>query len=179
MPNVLCERCEINMCRVQCSKCNKSVCNSCRLQFNKQHICTPCNRRRITPVTVSSIYVNRSHPHWGPTIDLLFNEMYVLAGEPYGIKLNTAIITEYVARYVDLVHVFMITDRYCRIGDHYTCRRTIVDLHAHNPNVIREIPMSLSEVQKESIAAAAMHPKRLQYWLDQGWSEEWDKYFEG
>jgi hypothetical protein len=39
--------------------------------------------------------------------------------------------------------------------------------------------MSLSEVQKESIAAAAMHPKRLQYWLDQGWSEEWDKYFEG
>jgi hypothetical protein len=37
--------------------------------------------------------------------------------------------------------------------------------------------MFLSEEQKESIAASAMHPSRLQKWLDRGWEDEWEDYF--
>lgn len=179
MPNVLCERCDRNACRVKCSECTKSVCEACRMSIKKQHVCLVCRRRRIVPYIQSKLYVNVSHSVWGPKVQQIIDEMYALAGAPFGIQVYSAIITEYICRNYDFSAQFHVTDRYCRIGEHYTCIRHITaTAHGNHENAQFEIPMKLSEEQKESIAAAAMHPDRLRKWLERGWEDDWDRYFE-
>lgn len=174
MPNVQCERCERHMCRVKCSECDKFVCDPCRLVIRHAYVCQICYARRIPVIRMNRQIIKRdTHMMWSPEVTAELDAMYAARGRPFGIQPYSAVITEYTWRNHSL------RDSYTRIGKHYVCAR---DLIVHGAGgqlrVWRlKLPMHLSEEQKESIAMGAMHPSRLQKWLDRGWEEEWFDYF--
>ena len=61
-----------------------------------------------------------------------------------------------------------VLDRYARIGKHYVSCRVYQGKHRQEECVIH---MCLTEEQKESIVAAAIHPSRLKKWLENGWED--------
>jgi hypothetical protein len=182
MPNVLCERCEIHMCRVVCSHCTKHVCDRCRQTIQRQYVCNACHLRRMPSIVRSVVQVKRDRrgtiefTPWRLQVDALLEQMYVAAGSPFGLRPISASITEYAMS--DRSTGTQVRDRYARLGKHYTCHRLILSPTPQGFSVTRvEVPMRLSEEQKESIAAGAMHPSRLGRWLDRGWEDDWDDYF--
>jgi hypothetical protein len=180
MPNVLCERCDQRACRVRCSECTKPVCEGCRQTVHRQYVCTVCNFRRMPTIVQSNIQVKRDRVElspWRVDVDRWLEQMYVAAGSPVGIRPMTARLSEYIT--VDRSNGTHVRDRYARIGKHYTCHRDFIERTAAGAIAMIRVtfPLHLSEDQKESIAAAAMHPSRLQRWLDRGWEDDWDDYF--
>lgn len=171
MPNVLCERCEDRMCRVKCSECDKHVCDGCRLVIRHNYVCQICYARRMPVIRMNRQLIKRdSHMMWSSEVTRELDAMYAARGSPFGIQPYAATITDYTWRNHTL------RDSYTRIGKHYMCiRDVVVQGVGGNLRMIRvKLPMFLSEEQKESIAAAAMHPSRLQARFERGWSiDDW------
>lgn len=61
-----------------------------------------------------------------------------------------------------------VLDRYARIGKHYVSCRVYQGEYRQEECVIH---MYLTDEQKESIVAAAIHPTRLKKWLENGWED--------
>lgn len=180
MPNFQCERCEQHMCRVKCSECDKHVCDPCRLVVRHNYVCQICYARRMPVIRMNRQIIKRdSHMLWSSEVTAELDAMYAARGRPFGIQPYSAVITDHTWRTVRNHAGHTLRDSYTRIGKHYTCvRDLVVEGAGGNLRLIRlKLPMYLSDDQKESIAAAAMHPSRLQKWLDRGWEEDWFDYF--
>ena len=154
------------------------------------HWSGPTNSERVKEI-ISEKIVNVNHIRnppamfkhqypWAPILNGIFDEMMypVIKGRD-NIRPKVTLLREYRVLSVEQpdarnVRPKYVEDRYARIGNQFVCSRT------YNARIGTEttmIPMQLCEEQKESIAAAAMHPSRLQTWLEKGWEEEWEKYF--
>lgn len=167
------------MCRVQCPECLMFACEQCRTRVNGNHLCLACNSRRIPRFQTTKVIVryNQSYGPWSRDVTRLMDRMHDAAGAPRGIRLHSASLIEHSWASPDREHN-PVRDRYTRLDNRYVCTREFIDLNAWRATMIRvQLPMFLSEEQKESIAAAAMHPSRLQRWLDRGWEDAWDDYF--
>lgn len=173
-----CERCDVRVCRTQCTQCNKYACNGCRLQVQQAHVCKICHARRMPRIRDSLLLVRRGQSHglvaWSHEVTEMMDTIYAMASRPFGVQLHSAMITEY-EWISETRHANNIVDKYTRIGNHYLCSRSFFDPTLGWARF--RVQMALTEDQKESIAAAAMHPSRLQKWLDRGWEEEWEQYF--
>lgn len=180
MPNVQCERCEQRVCRVRCSECDKPVCDACRLVVKRLYVCRICDARRMPIIRMQRQIIKRDlQILWSPQVTAELDAMYAARGRPFGVKPYSASITDYTMRCQQNSAGHTLRDSYTRIGKHYTCvRDMVVQTAGEEPRLLRiTLPMHLSEDQKESIAAASMHPSRLQRWLDRGWEDDWDDYF--
>ena len=144
---------------------------------------TPVVKEEITETVVLVINEDRPLPagfrgsfSWAPILNgALDRVMYPAIGRRENIRPNTTTVREYrVYSRRRGAEPIVITDRYIRIGKQFVCCRLCF---GRERNEEYTIPMQLSEDQKESIAAAAMHPSRLEKWLAKGWEEEWNDYF--
>ena len=129
--------------------------------------------------------MNNSHPlpsgfrspfSWAPILyGAMDRVMYPAIGRRENIRPQTTLLREYsVTSREPTDPLRYVSDKYTRIGKHYLCCRSYNGPIRHEECII---DMCLTEDQKESIAAAAMHPSRLEKWLAKGWEEEWDNYF--
>ena len=175
-----CQRCETRTCRVQCPECQMYACEPCRTRVNGNHLCLMCNHRRIPRFQTNKVIVRRNQMYceWSRDVTQLLDTMYLIAGSPPGIRLHSASLIEHGWSSPDTQRN-PIRDRYTRLDRHYTCLREFIGINeVGGVTMVRvRLPMFLSEEQKESIAASAMHPSRLQKWLDRGWEDEWEDYF--
>jgi hypothetical protein len=107
---------------------------------------------------------------WGPVVDDFVDKYaYPGIGQRTNIRPKATLVREYTYRSGEIL------ERYIRLGKTYNCCRSWKSGVDQYTEVTYK--MRLSEDQKESIAAAAMHPSRLEKWLARGWEDEWDKYF--
>lgn len=176
MPNVFCERCDTNKCRVTCDECLKFTCGDCRLPHRDGYICRFCFSRRIRPVRVTEITLSRRDMIWGDRVRRALNDVYEQAGCPIGLHLFSIVAMIYTIPTTNLTEG-VLRDQYVRIGKHFYHARFILTERMMRREQPLVRPMFLSDEQKESIAAAATHPERLEHWLSKGWDAEWDHVF--
>jgi hypothetical protein len=104
--------------------------------------------------------------------------IYPYIGRRENIRPKSVLLREYNERsYEELgytVRPRYVCDKYARIGNDYICSRSY---NGRDHLETFTFPMRLTEDLKQAIVAAAMHPSRLQTWLDKGWEEEWYAYF--
>jgi hypothetical protein len=143
-------------------------------------------KERISEKTVDVNHVRdppamfRHQYPWAPILSGIFDEIgYPVIRRRDNIRPKVTLLREYrvlsveQSEAIDVLPTY-VEDRYARIGDQFVCSRRYNTRHQAETLII---PMRLTEEQKESIAAAAMHPSRLEKWLARGWEDEWDKYF--
>lgn len=177
MPNVLCERCDYSKCRTQCLECSKFVCGGCRFTWKDGYVCRFCLSRRIRPVRCTETILTRRDAVWGDRIRRALNEVYEKAGSPIGLHLYSIIGMLYTVPSVTVGQNGVLRDQYVRIGKHYYYARFFLNNQMVRQSTTRVYPMFLTPEQKESIVAKALHPDRLNKWLDRGWEDEWDHTF--
>ena len=176
MPNVFCERCDTNKCRVTCDECMKFTCGDCRLPHRDGYICRFCFSRRIRPIRCAETILTRKDSIWGDRVRRALNNIYERAGCPGGIHLfsiASMVFTVPTANIPD----GLLRDQYVRIGKHYYHSRFILTERMMRREQPLVRPMFLSDEQKESIAAGATRPERLELWLSNGWDAEWEHVF--
>jgi hypothetical protein len=180
MPNFQCERCEQRMCRVRCSECDKPVCEPCRLVIKRLYVCRICDARRMPVIRMTHQVVNAGIPStWSNEVAAELDAMHKAYGRPFGIQPVSARITEYSWRSPQN-NIGTLRDSYTRIGKHYRCSRDMFVQNGHDGFRILRIkfPMHLSDEQKLSIIAEAMHPRRLDARFERGFSiDDWCNTF--
>lgn len=176
MPNVFCERCDRNKCRVTCDECNKFTCGDCRLPHRDGYICRFCFSRRIRSVRCTETILTRNDSIWGDRVRRALNDVYDRAGSPIGIHLFSIVSMVFTIPTTNLTEG-VLRDQYVRIGKHYYYSRFILTERMIRREQPLVRPMFFSEEQKQAIVAKATHPSRLETWLEQGWTEEWGHVF--
>lgn len=149
----------------RCTDCHSTLCPPCRgVQWaSPQTICA----KTVAPIYRKTVDGYSDYPaRWAPAVKTLMNDIMTT----HAIRIRPIGFTEYRS------YRAPVRDMYARIGKHYRCFREYTAPGEESPTEF-EVKMCLTEEQKESIAAASMHPSRLQKWLDRGWEDDWDDYF--
>jgi hypothetical protein len=101
--------------------------------------------------------------------------MYPSIGRRENIRPKSVMLREYTEQcYEDNIAPRFVIDKYIRIGNTYICSRCY---GRSQTSKWLTIEMRLNDELKQEIVAGAMRPKRLKFWLEQGWEDEWYAYF--
>jgi len=118
------------------------------------------------------------HPWSSVLSEYLAPMLYPMIGRRENIRPKSMLLQEYKVLSMEEMgwneRPVFVEDKYARIGKHYICCRSYNGRHITE---MVTMEMRIPDELKESIAARALHPSRLEKWLEKGWEEEWYQYF--